>query len=78
MSSQTVPLPVPPARRLTRSHRWKVLGVGVAANASVLAAVGGIPTTAVWMRTGYHLDTAQVGLAVGAAERTAFAEVCPA
>jgi len=42
------------------------LGVGVAANASVLAAVGGIPTTAVWMRTGYHLDTAQVGLAVGA------------
>ncbi|SDP05473.1 Predicted arabinose efflux permease, MFS family [Ralstonia sp. 25mfcol4.1] len=42
------------------------MGVGVAANASVLAAVGGIPTTAVWMRTGYHLDTAQVGLAVGA------------
>lgn len=66
MSSQTVPLSVPPARRLAPSHRWKVLGVGVAANASVLAAVGGIPTTAVWMRTGYQLDTAQVGLAVGA------------
>jgi len=66
MSSHTAPISVAPARRLAPSHRWKVLGVGVAANASVLAAVSGIPTTAVWMRTGYHLDTAQVGLAVGA------------
>ncbi|PLP98097.1 MFS transporter [Cupriavidus pauculus] len=66
MTSHTVPLSVPPARRLTPSHRWKVLGVGVAANASVLAAVSGLPATAVWMRTGYQLDTAQVGLAVGA------------
>lgn len=52
--------------RLAASHRWKVLGVGVAANASVIAAISGLPTTAVWMRTGYQLDTAQVGLAVGA------------
>lgn len=53
-------------RSLAPSHRWKVLGVGVAANASVLAAVSGLPTTAVWMRSGYQLDTAEVGLAVGA------------
>ncbi len=57
---------MPPARRFGPAHRWKVLAVGVAANASVLAAVGGIPTTAVWMRTGYQLDNAQIGLAVGA------------
>jgi MFS family permease len=66
MSLQTLPLATASARRLAPSHRWKVLGVGVAANASVLAAVSGIPTTAVWMRTGYQLDTAQVGLAIGA------------
>ncbi|SDR14166.1 hypothetical protein SAMN05444161_1792 [Rhizobiales bacterium GAS191] len=38
-----------------RSHRWKVLGVGVAANASFSAAFSGIPTTAVFMRSDYHL-----------------------
>lgn len=66
MTSHTLPVPSDAARRLAPSHRWKVLGVGVAANASVLAAVSGLPTTAVWMRTGYHLDTVQVGFAVGA------------
>jgi MFS family permease len=48
------------------AHRWKVLGVGVAANASFSAAAAGIPTTAVWMRTDYHLSTAELGLALGA------------
>lgn len=47
------------------THRWKVLGVGVAANASFSAAATGIPTTAVWMRSDYHLDTAGLGLVLG-------------
>lgn len=46
-------------------HRWKVLGVGVVANASFSAAAAGIPTTAVWLRSGYHLSTADLGLALG-------------
>ncbi|MDR5739164.1 MULTISPECIES: MFS transporter [unclassified Caballeronia] len=48
------------------AHRWKVLGVGVAANASFSAAVAGIPTTAVWLRSGYHLSNGELGLALGA------------
>ena len=48
------------------SHRWKVLGVGVAANASFSAASAGIPTTAVWLRAGYHLGNAELGLVLGA------------
>ncbi|MDR5735862.1 MFS transporter [Caballeronia sp. LZ025] len=47
-------------------HRWKVLGVGVAANASFAAAVAGIPTTAVWLRSGYYLNNAELGLVLGA------------
>ncbi|CAN0626046.1 putative MFS family arabinose efflux permease [Burkholderia multivorans] len=47
------------------AHRWKVLGVGVAANASFSAAAAGIPTTAVWLRSGYQLSTAELGLALG-------------
>ncbi|RKP48473.1 MFS transporter [Trinickia fusca] len=48
-----------------RSHRWKVLGIGVAANASFSAAFLGIPTTAVLMRTAYGLDNAHLGLVLG-------------
>jgi MFS family permease len=48
-----------------RSHRWKVLGVGVAANASFSAAFSGIPTTAVLIRSGYHLGNAELGLVLG-------------
>lgn len=55
-----------PARSFGASHRWKVLGVGVAANAAFSAVAAGIPTTAVWMRTGYQLDNAQLGLVLGA------------
>lgn len=40
------------------SHKWKVLGVGFAANASFSAAFSGIPTTAVYLRSGYHLGNA--------------------
>lgn len=55
-----------PSRVFGASHRWKVLGVGVAANAGFSAAAAGIPTTAIWMRTGYHLGNAQLGIALGA------------
>lgn len=51
---------------LDGAHRWKVLGVGVAANASFSAAVAGIPTTAVWLRSGYDLGNAELGLVLGA------------
>ncbi|PTB20264.1 MFS transporter [Trinickia symbiotica] len=50
---------------LGASHRWKVLGAGVAANASFSAAAAGIPTTAVWMRADYHLGNAELGLVLG-------------
>jgi MFS family permease len=46
-------------------HRWKVLGVGFAANASFSAAFSGIPTTAVFLRSGYRLDNGSLGLVLG-------------
>ncbi|CAN7655552.1 MFS transporter [Mesorhizobium sp. LjRoot246] len=46
-------------------HRWKVLGIGVAANASFSATFAGIPATAVVLRQGYHLSNAELGLALG-------------
>ncbi|CDG86008.1 MFS transporter [Janthinobacterium agaricidamnosum] len=61
-SITVIPVPAMPAA----AHRWKVLGVGVAANASFSAAAAGIPTTAIWLRSGYHLDNAGLGLALGA------------
>ncbi|SAL70522.1 major facilitator transporter [Caballeronia peredens] len=54
------------AAALAGEHRWKVLGVGVAANASFSAAAAGIPTTAVWLRSGYHLSNGELGLVLGA------------
>ena len=48
------------------SHRWKVLAVGVAANATFSAAATGMPTTAIWLRSGYHLSNTQLGVALGA------------
>lgn len=50
---------------LTHSHRWKVLGVGVAANASFAAALSGIPATAVQMRGDYALANADLGFVLG-------------
>ncbi|WP_233799936.1 MFS transporter [Paraburkholderia sp. HP33-1] len=46
-------------------HRWKVLGVGFAANASFSAAFSGIPTTAVFLRSDYHLGNHELGLVLG-------------
>ncbi|WP_323119677.1 MFS transporter [Burkholderia alba] len=53
--------PHPPA-----SHRWRVLGVGVAANMSFSAAAAGIPTTAVWLRADYHFGNGALGVVLGA------------
>ena len=53
------------AGALARNHRWKVLGVGFAANASFSAAFSGIPTTAVFLRSGYHLGNGGLGLVLG-------------
>jgi MFS family permease len=58
--------PEPERRSLSAAHRWKVLGVGVAANAGFSAAVAGIPTTALWLRSDYHLGNAALGLTLGA------------
>lgn len=66
MDTQYLMKPRAAGKAFGASHRWKVLGVGVAANAGFSAVAAGIPTTAVWMRTGYHLDNAQLGLVLGA------------
>jgi MFS family permease len=47
------------------AHRWKVLAVGVAANASFAAALGGIPATGVLIRSGYRIGTAELGVVLG-------------
>ncbi|SDA69036.1 Sugar phosphate permease [Janthinobacterium sp. 344] len=60
-----IPVPVT-APVLGAAHRWKVLAVGVAANASFSAAANGMPTTAIWLRSGYHLSNTELGVALGA------------
>ncbi|RJG46044.1 MULTISPECIES: MFS transporter [unclassified Mesorhizobium] len=51
--------------QLRSNHRWKVLGIGVVANACFSATFSGIPTTAVFMRVGYHLDNSKLGFVLG-------------
>ena len=51
--------------RLAANHRWKVLGIGVAANASFSATFAGIPAAAVFLRSGYHLSNGNLGLVLG-------------
>ncbi|CAM5552262.1 putative MFS-type transporter [Mycolicibacterium aubagnense] len=46
-------------------HRWKVLGVGVAANACFSMIFAGLPSTAVAMRSDYHLSNSDLGLVLG-------------
>ncbi|MEN2471361.1 MFS transporter [Burkholderia sp. GS2Y] len=67
MDTSCIASPSSPVRA-TRgpAHRWRVLAAGVAANMSFSAAAAGIPTTAVWMRTAYHLDNGALGLVLGA------------
>jgi len=47
-------------------HRWLVLGIGVAAQASFSAAISGIPVTGPSMRSAYHLSNTSLGLVLGA------------
>jgi len=54
------------APRFGPSHRWRVLALGVAANAAFAAAFAGIPTTGVFMRAGYHLATSELGSVLSA------------
>ncbi|MFD2054460.1 hypothetical protein ACFSQT_15595 [Mesorhizobium calcicola] len=53
------------AATVRSNHRWKVLGIGVAANASFSATFSGIPATAVFLRSGYHLGNGQLGVVLG-------------
>ncbi|WP_322010289.1 MFS transporter [Paraburkholderia sp. J12] len=46
-------------------HRWKVLGIGVAANASFAAAFAGIPATAVLLRSDYRIGNGELGFVLG-------------
>lgn len=46
-------------------HRWKVLGIGVAANACFSMVVGGLPATAVFMRADYQITNAELGFVLG-------------
>jgi MFS family permease len=64
MGNQSIAAARVPGERAA-SHRWKVLGVGFAANASFSAAFSGIPTTAVFLRSGYHLGNEGLGLVLG-------------
>src|ERR1700749_134906 len=48
------------------AHRWRVLGIGVAANGSMGAAISGIPATAIFIRAGYGLSTPELGSALAA------------
>ncbi|WP_175905305.1 MFS transporter [Burkholderia seminalis] len=67
MDTSCIASPSSPARDVRGpAHRWRVLAAGVAANLSFSAAAAGIPTTAVWMRTAYHLDNGALGLVLGA------------
>lgn len=63
---QALPVPVSATVPAGDAHRWKVLAVGVAANASFSAAANGMPTTAIWLRSGYHLSNTDLGVALGA------------
>jgi MFS family permease len=48
-----------------RHHRWLVLAVGAAAQASFAAAFAGLPVTGVLMRHAYAMSTGQLGLVLG-------------
>ncbi len=54
------------APRSAPSHRWRVLGIGVAANGCMGAAISGIPATAILLRASYGLDTSALGRALAA------------
>lgn len=66
-STPTVRTGEPAARRrYGPRHRWTVLGIGVAAQASFAASFSGIPVTGTTMRADYHLSTGRLGVTLGA------------
>jgi len=68
MTSSTPALAAPSTKAVGNQsgHRWKILSLGVMANASFSAAFAGIPVTAIFMRADYRLDNAQLGAVLGA------------
>ncbi len=60
------PAAPPPRRGSGPNHRWVILGVGIAAQASFAAAFQGLPTTGTAMRGAYHLGDGPLGVALGA------------
>ncbi len=52
-------------RLLQANHRWKVLTIGVAANVCFSMIVGGLPATAVLMRSDYHITNGELGMIFG-------------
>ncbi|WP_449064572.1 MFS transporter [Planomonospora algeriensis] len=61
----TTAAPARAPRRYGPRHRWTVLAVGVAAQASFSAMFSGIPVTGITMRSGYGLSTGTLGLVLG-------------
>jgi MFS family permease len=53
-------------QRFGPSHRWRVLGIGVAANGAVAAAFAGIPSAAVFVRSAYQINNATFGWTIAA------------
>ena len=56
---------VQPRSRFGPHHRWTILGIGVAAQASFSACFAGIPVTGITMRAAYHLSNYTLGLGAG-------------
>ncbi|WP_051899035.1 MFS transporter [Sciscionella sediminilitoris] len=56
----------PPLRGLGANHRWLILGIGVAAQASFSAAFAGIPATGPLLRGEFQFSAGQLGLVLGA------------
>ncbi len=52
-------------RRFGPNHRWTVLGIGCAAQASFSASFSGIPVTGTTMRSDYHLTNGMLGVVLG-------------
>lgn len=65
MNTQTLTRPMVIGSTPDPRHRWKILALGIAANAAFAAAIGGIPTTALVLRAQYQLTSAELGWVLG-------------
>jgi len=64
-NSYKVAPPTGLVRQFGTNHRWVVLAVGVAAQASFAAAFSGLPVLGVLMRHSYGLTTGELGVVLG-------------